>query len=101
MTDDYRTNYVLMKKCDRNNQKQLWKCVGDKKYNIVQLQSGRYMYNGNNKYVTTKATSSDLTKWMRYTTKKDVCSQGEILYTCTFILLLTLPSFIHAGTNRY
>ena len=49
MTDDYYQYYVpgndkyfvTMKKCDRNNQKQLWECVGDR---IEQTWSGRYMW---------------------------------------------------------
>ncbi|CAB4045051.1 Hypothetical predicted protein, partial [Paramuricea clavata] len=80
MTDDYQYQYkylVTMKKCDKNNQKQLWECVGNKKYNIKQTQSGRHMYYGEHlQYVTTKNTYSYYDKkWTRFGSEKHVCSQ--------------------------
>ncbi len=85
MRDDFNSRENLyfqkMKDCDRNDKKQLWECVGDKKYNIKQTQSGRYLYYGEYAtYVTTKATTHmKATIWTRLGSEKDVCSQGEIL----------------------
>lgn len=87
MTDDYHTrqnqHFVTTEKCDRNNQKQLWECVGNKKYKIKQTQSGRRMYYGeHSQYVTTKDTYwyNEL-KWMRFGSKKDVCSEGTVQFS--------------------
>ncbi len=70
-----------MKDCDRNDKKQLWECVGDKKYNIKRTQSSRYLQYGEyNLFVTINDTiSTTPTTWKRLGSKKDVCSQGEIL----------------------
>ena len=86
MTDDFISvkllYYPVMKECDRNNQKQLWECVGDKKYDIIQSLSRRYIYYGEagevTQYVTTKNTQpSENTTWQRFGSEKDVCSQGS------------------------
>ena len=83
MTDDFTgggRHYPTMKKCDKStDQKQLWECVGDKKYDIIQSLSRRYMYYGEvTQFVTTKNTQpSDNTKWQRFGSEKDVCSQGS------------------------
>ncbi|CAB4031177.1 Hypothetical predicted protein [Paramuricea clavata] len=81
MTDDFISDkyqyFPVMRKCNRNNQRQLWECVGDKKYNIMQLLSRRYMYYGEVvHFVTTKKIQSYETKWRRFDSKKDVCSQA-------------------------
>ena len=82
MRDDYITTYQYfptMKECNRYDQKQLWECVGDKKYNIKQTQSGRYLHYGEySSYVTTKYTTyTTPTTWTRLGSEKDVCSQGR------------------------
>ncbi len=83
MTDDFisqeKQYFPTMKKCDRNDEKQLWECVGEKKYKIKQKQSGRYLFYGErvDKYVTT--TQMKATIWTRLGSEKDVCSQGETL----------------------
>ncbi|CAB3988118.1 Hypothetical predicted protein [Paramuricea clavata] len=82
MTDDFiggGRHYPTMKKCDKStDQKQLWECVGDKKYDIIQSLSRRYMYYGEvTQFVTTKNTQpSNKTKWKRFGSEKDVCSQA-------------------------
>ena len=86
MTDDLyswlsKKYFPTLEKCDGNNRKQLWECVGEKKYNIKQKQSGRYLsYGEYYTYVTTKGTTQmEATIWTRLGSGKDVCSQGEIL----------------------
>ena len=86
MTDDYytpdiKTHFATMTKCDRHDQKQLWECEGDKKYNIKQTQSGRTLYYGEYyNYLTTKDTTHTTpTTWTRLGSEKDVCSQGSLL----------------------
>jgi hypothetical protein len=68
--------YVTMNKCDKNNQRQLWECVDER---IKQTQSGRYMCHGEHSgYVTTKKYYWGYrSKWTRFGSKKDVCSQGS------------------------
>ena len=98
MTDDPlspQSPYIPgMKKCDRNNTKQLWECVGEKKYNIKQTQSGRYLYYGEyHTYVTTKATTQmKATIWTRLGSEKDVCSQGTLI----FKLIISMTKLLHA-----
>ena len=70
-----------MKKCNRNNKKQSWQCVGNKKQNIMQTKSSRYMYYGQfSDYVTTIRFAT--AEWTRYDTQKDVCSQGNLKNQC-------------------
>ena len=86
MTDYYTFPYyyVVLKKCDRNNQKQSWECVGDKKRNIRNTNSFRKLYYGQYyDYVTT--SSFWLEKWTRHDTQKDVCSQSNYKNQCTAI----------------
>ena len=69
---------VTMKKCDRRNQKQLWECVGDKKYNIRQTQSRKDLYFGEHRqYVTTSWSTAR--KWVRHGSNKDFCSKGSLI----------------------
>ncbi len=102
MTDDYYATsafkyFATMKKCDRNNQKQLWECVGVKKYNIKQTQSGRYLrYGGYSSYVTTKYTVWARTTWTRLGSEKDVCSQGR-LGSLVFKLIISMIKFPQSG----
>ena len=87
ITDDYYGGlyyFVILKKCDRNNQKQGWKCVGDKKRYIRQPMSYRYLKYGQfYNYVTTRITWPGLAQWRRYDTEKDVCSQGNLRKQCS------------------
>ncbi len=71
-----------MTKCDRHDQKQLWECVGEKKYNIKQTQSGRYLHYGEYySYVTIKDTTQmKAAIWTRLGSEKDVCSQGSLIF---------------------
>ena len=83
MTDDYYYgllyHYVILKKCDRNNQKQGWECVGDKKRYIRQPSSYRYLEHGQyHDYVTTRISWHKVAQWRRYDTGEDVCSQGNL-----------------------
>ena len=80
MTDDFLSqqnqHFVTMKKCDRNNQKQLWQCVEDSNYYVRQTRSGRYLYSG--EYVTTRNIEWSVAPiWKRFRSGKDVCSQGS------------------------
>ncbi len=96
MRDDYITIDLIfptMKKCDRYDQKQLWECVGDKKYNIKQThESGRYLYYGEyERYVTTNyTTQTTATTWTRLGSEKDVCSQGSLVFKL-IISMTSLP----------
>ena len=90
MSDDYRVyitnilshNFVVLKKCYANNQKQQWKCGGyNKKY--IQLLAKLYLHDvymdyGKDDYMTVKYLWSDTAEWTRYDTKNDVCSQGNL-----------------------
>ncbi|CAB3998225.1 Hypothetical predicted protein [Paramuricea clavata] len=80
MTDGRSNNkyLVTMKKCNRNNQRQLWKCVGER---IKQTQSGRYMYmykyyGEHYGHVRTRKYWRYASKWTHFGSKKDVCSQA-------------------------
>ena len=82
MTDDYYTStyyFVVLRKCDRNNQKQLWECSGLNKKDIRQTKSNRYLdYGEFDDYVTTKISWPGVAKWRRYDTRESVCSQGNL-----------------------
>ena len=101
MRDDYITPdryFPTMEKCDRNDKKQLWECVSDKKYNIKQIQSGRYLYYGEySSYVTTKYTTyTTATIWTRFGSEKDVCSQGR-LGNLVFKLIISMTKLPQSG----
>lgn len=91
MTDDdyygQPYNYVILKKCDSNNQKQGWECAGYKKRYIRQPMSNhshRYLeYGQYHDYVTTRASWHGIAQWRRYDTQKDVCSQGNLKKQCS------------------
>ena len=87
MTDDYRGllyHYVILKKCNRNNQKQGWECAGEKKGHIRQPSSYRYLeYGQYHDYVTTRISWLGVAQWRRYDTQKDVCSQGNLKKQCS------------------
>ena len=86
MTDDYYGTpyyFVVLKKCDRNYQKQSWECVGEKERYIRQTQSYRHLdYGEFHDYVTTKISWPGVAKWRRYDTQKSVCSQGNLKSKC-------------------
>ncbi|XP_028410778.1 uncharacterized protein LOC114533460 [Dendronephthya gigantea] len=76
-TDDFyskeKNYHLIMKRCDRGNQKQLWKCVGEKKYDM-QSMTGRYIYYG---YFTLMGKNqTQKTELKRFGSQNDVCSQG-------------------------
>ena len=85
MTDDYvthdDTHFVVMKKCDRNNLKQSWKCESHaNNHYIKQILSDRYMFYGEyGGYVTTKHIHWSAAKlWARFDSTQDICSQGSL-----------------------
>ena len=78
MTDDYYSSYyfVVLRKCDRNNQKQSWECVS---LYIRQRKSYRHLdYGEFHDYVTTKIAWPGAAKWRRYDTQESVRSQGNL-----------------------
>ena len=95
MTEQNLGQRLRMKKCDINDRKQLWECVGN---DIVQRQSGRYMY-GYGLHVTTTTTSSDATKWKRYGTKENVCSQGKPRQNLEHSELFCYINFLSPSAN--
>jgi hypothetical protein len=86
MTDDHitksGTHYVILKKCNKSNQKQAWGCetIHNETY-IQPKQSDRYMYYGHNwNYVTTKSIHwLYALKLRRFYTPEDVCAQGSLI----------------------
>ena len=68
--------------------------MGDKKYNIKQTLSGRYLYYGEySNYVTTKNTTHTTpTTWTRLGSEKDVCSQGRLVFK--LIISMTISAII-------
>jgi hypothetical protein len=85
MTDDHvtkrGTHYVILKKCDKSNQKQVWICETHNENYMKLKQSDRYMYYGyNGNYVTTKRVHwQSALKLRRFGTTQDVCSQGSLI----------------------
>ena len=84
MTDDYVTeqkmHFVVMKKCDKSNLKQLWKCERINQNNYIKSkQSDRYLRDGEHgDYVTAGHIHWDVAQtWRRYGSTQDVCSQAE------------------------
>ena len=91
MTDDYvtprGTHFVVMKKCDNSNLKQLWKCERIHQNNYITLkQSHRYLCYGEYRNYVTAGHSHWLWArvwWTRYGSKQDVCSQGNLILNFT------------------
>ena len=91
MADDFvtprDTHFVVMKKCDNSNLKQLWKCERiNQNYHFELKQSHRYLYYGEyQNYVTTRHIDwfRERVRWTRYGSKQDVCSQGNLILNLT------------------
>ena len=71
-------NRIILKECDRNNQKQKWKCTGRNKKYIQLLKRDVYMDYGDNEYVAIRYERTETAQWTRYNTHKDVCSKGNL-----------------------
>ena len=72
-----------MRKCDKSDPKQLWKCEKSNQENYIKLvQSGKYLHHGDlgTHYVTAKPDDRSLT-WARYGSKQDLCSKGNLNFT--------------------
>jgi hypothetical protein len=102
MTDERSNNkyFVTMKKCNRKNQRQLWKCVGERIKQTWPHWLGRSMYiyyvHGYLYVGTTKYWRS-ASKWTRFGSQKNVCSQGSQilkLFFKQYIYKIPLQTFM-------